>query len=647
MKFVENPDAITSLNNQYYKRFRIAFTPTPKIDGAEWSNLHCHIPAEFGSEPGPYNYKRAPYQSEWLTKLTDNHTRKIVLMCAARTGKTQVIRNSICYFMANDPCPIMVMLPTLGKAEEFSQNEIDPMIRVTPIVRDLVGDRRLRDSGNKKFIKKFPGGSLRFVGAESDTGLHGVTIRVLFADETSRYEQSISDSGNPLYLASIRTTTYRHRGKLVYTSTPKNKGECHIEKEFLQSDQRYYFVPCPHCGTYQKLEWKSLNFTEDKDNPTYICEKSCEISEDEKFLMVQKGEWRVTNPDSKTVGYHLNSMYSPYISWAEMVKEWYEAQGDREKLRIFINSRLAETFDDSLQTVSVHALSQRLENFNAHMPTQTEFENGAGLITCGIDVQENRIEAYVYAWGVDDERWLIDYRVFAGEVATDKTPWNDLTKFLLHSSYKTTYDVPIRIQAFAIDIGYQVGTVFNWYLDFLKVNTNGIKPFLIAGDTDGNDIKHIQMRQHPTYHVPYILLGSNVSKQVFMTALSNTKPGPQYIHLPRQLPPLDGFDRFLESEVLEQLTAEKQTTKYVKGQPVRYWRNTRKRNEAFDCGRYAYAALLAQGANYTDQIGELVRMVSEARPSTNDIQTQETSTQNLATPIRQTIRVVNKGGFRW
>lgn len=643
----DNKQNLERLNKRYRRLLKQVLKPRPKISGSEWANQHCYLPSEYSATPGPYNWRSAPYQREWLDVMCDDETQHIVIMAGVRTGKTQCIKNAIAYFIVNDPSPILYLLNDETRAGEFSQAEFDPMVRVTPSLKNLFGDRRKRDSGNTKLLKTFPGGQIRFRGAATDSGLHGLTIRCLFADETDRYDNVLAEKGNPLQLAIARTISFRHRKKKVFTSTPLVKGRSHIENEYLNSDQRKYFVPCPHCGEHQVLEWKHLMFTENPQNPEYVCQANgCVISHDDKHGMLQRGEWRATNPESPVKGYHINALYSPYITWAELVTDWKNAQGDRGKLQVFINSYLAETWEEAEESITPHALSYRLENYNAPMPTKTETVSGAGVLTFGADVQEDRIELSTWAFGQDDERWLVDVQVFPGEVAVDKTPWAKLTDYVLNASFPNVHGAPIKISAGAIDIAYQTDRVFRWLDEFQAVNVRGVKVFGIMGDTSDN-IQHIRLPMHNTFHRRYILLGTKVSKDYFMTALQNEQPGPNYIHLPKSFPAEDGIPRPMDKEVLEQLASEALVTRYVKGQAVRKWekKGGRKRNEQFDMGRYAYAALMAQGADFNQHMPELVERVAALKGS--NVPVQPTSAPEAPLPRPHPVqRPTMAGGVR-
>ena len=44
------------------------------------------------------------------------------------------------------------------------------------------------------------------------------------------------------------------------TSTPTIKDFSRIEQEYLESDQRRYYIPCVHCGHMQYLKWSQIKW---------------------------------------------------------------------------------------------------------------------------------------------------------------------------------------------------------------------------------------------------------------------------------------------------------------------------------------------------------------------------------------------------
>ena len=124
--------------------------------------------------------------------------------------------------------------------------------------------------------------------------------RYIGLDEIDAYVGDVQGEGEPCALAEKRASTFTRR-KILLTSTPTIKDASRIEDEYLKSDQRKFFCPCPLCGFYQVLMFKQLKFDSKKlDKVQYECE-SCKGRFDEtaKTTMLRKGEWRATKPENK------------------------------------------------------------------------------------------------------------------------------------------------------------------------------------------------------------------------------------------------------------------------------------------------------------------------------------------------------------
>lgn len=222
--------------------------PPPELTLSQWADRYRMLSAESSAEPGRWHTDKAPYQREIMDAIGDAHIRRVVIMCAAQLGKTELLLNILGYFMAYAPAPILVMQPTLDMGQTFSKDRLAPMIRDTPVLRGLV-DVKSRYAGNTILKKNFPGGHITIVGANSATGLASRPIKVLLADEVDRYPGSAGTEGDPLSLAQKRQTTFWDK-KTVMVSTPVIKGHSRIETEYNQSTREEWNVPCPECGQY-------------------------------------------------------------------------------------------------------------------------------------------------------------------------------------------------------------------------------------------------------------------------------------------------------------------------------------------------------------------------------------------------------------
>jgi phage terminase large subunit GpA-like protein len=639
---MKNDQLIQDTYTQTYRTFQDRINtltaqilqPKPKLTGSEWANRHFYLSPENSAEPGKYSWERMPWQKEMLDIACGEEYRDVVFLTSARVGKTVTMMATTGYYMHQSPSPILWLLPTETIAKQFSTNDMDPMIRDTPALRSLVNDKFTREGGNNLLSKRYVGGTMTMVGGQNSSGLHGKTVRVLLADEIDRYPESAGKDGDVLDLAAIRTTTFQHKAKRIYSSTPTITDISAIERKFKESDQRYFHVPCPECKVRQVLVWEQLHYKTDPTNPTYIC-KHCNygISESEKYQMLLQGEWIRHNVDSKVAGFFINALYSVNMSWAELVAEWTSIGKNRHKLQVFMNSRLAKTFQLVEEYIGANKLAERLEQYNAEVPTKTENCNGVGVLTCGVDIQTNRIEAYVWGYGKNDEAFLIDFRLFEGDTNKNAV-FDELTRFLLFERYKTLTGAEIGIRGIAIDSGFNSERVARYVRD-LKANDPANRT-IMAIKGDANYTSGILERQAKMYKSGqvYFRIGVNPAKDHIATLINNPEVGENYIHLPIYFPRRFDQDRYLDKETLYQLTAEKKVYEYKGAKRVGSWKQMRDRNEALDCLVYSYAALLALGPEVFSKLDDLAKKVADLEPveEVSPVELQEQPPQSTHLP---------------
>lgn len=350
--------------------------PPPELTLSQWADRYRMLSAESSAEPGRWHTDKAPYQREIMDAIGDAHIRRVVIMCAAQLGKTELLLNILGYFMAYAPAPILVMQPTLDMGQTFSKDRLAPMIRDTPVLRGLV-DVKSRYAGNTILKKNFPGGHITIVGANSATGLASRPIKVLLADEVDRYPGSAGTEGDPLSLAQKRQTTFWDK-KTVMVSTPVIKGHSRIETEYNQSTREEWNVPCPECGHYQPFVWANLIFDPDdlQKEIVYKCERcGCVANEYRWKQQSQQGRFVAENPGTETRGFHLNTLASTFCGWKEIVQKFIVAkeqldQGNPEGMKVWVNTELGETWEERGEQVEDTELFNRREIYDAVVPEE-------------------------------------------------------------------------------------------------------------------------------------------------------------------------------------------------------------------------------------------------------------------------------------
>lgn len=575
--------------------FKIGLRPDPELSVTEWSNKYRVLPKKSSSEPGKYRSHRTPYVHEIMNCLSPSSTvPEVCIMKATQLGFTTIGENWFYYVVDVAPGPFMMVLPTVELAKDHSKQKLAPAIQEMPRLRGKIRDNRSRDSGNTIQVKEFPGGILFLSGSNSGSFFRQRSIRYLFLDDIDGFEMDVGGEGDPCELARKRTDTYSSRKKIFEVSTPTVKGISRIEKSFEESDQRYYFVSCPHCGGMQRLEFGGegrecgLKFTRDEhENVTdvwYKCAYCHErIDEYHKTDMLEQGEWRPTYPEREKRGYQLSSLYSPlgWVSWKQIVQEFLKAKDNRERLKVWTNTRLGLPFEEKGEQPDWVSLSTRAEPYE-----MLTVPAGGLLLTAGVDIQENRIAMVIRAWGRGEENWLVYWGELYGNPAETPGIWAELDS-LLNRTYPHELGAELSIISMAIDAGYHTQTVYNYCRKrspkVIAVKGQAVSGKPVIGRPSQQDITW-QGVKIPN-GVQLWPVGSDTAKATIYARLEQSKPGPGYYH----------FFMGTDEEYFQQLTAEKQITKYVKGYPKLEWVKVGPRNEALDCEVYAYAAAIRAG----------------------------------------------------
>ena len=548
--------------------------PPPQYTVSEWADACRMLSPESSAEPGRWSTARAEYQRGIMDAFNDPLVKEIVVMSSAQVGKTEILNCIVGYFIDYDPCPILVLQPTLEMGEAWSKDRLAPMLRDTPVLRGKVKDPKAKASGNTLLHKTFPGGQITIAGANSPAGLASRPIRVVLCDEVDRYPASAGTEGDPVNLAKKRTTTFWNR-KILLTSTPTIKDASRIETAFLQSDQRRYYVPCPHCGHLQPLVWANVKWTD--DNPAtaaYMCEGCASLLTDgERYKAISNGVWKAGSEFNGIAGFHLNEIYSPWRKLSEIVSDFLRAKDNPETLKTFVNTSLGETWEEQGDQSDPQLLMNRREQYAAQVPGAVK------CLTMGVDVQVDRIEFEVVGWGDGEESWSIDYQILFGDPVQGEI-WDELRDCITHE-YENETGAMMPISFCVIDSGYLAKRVLEFVresrLFFVRAGKGvaGARPIVESRTSRAQRIRAMQKRNDKPE-----LVGVDEAKLMLHRRLSIASPGPGYLHFPD--------DR--DDEWFAQLTAEKLMTKYQRGFPIREWVKTRPRNEALDCRVYAMAA---------------------------------------------------------
>jgi phage terminase large subunit GpA-like protein len=589
--------------NRTVKSALKVLTPPPELTISDWADANRRLSSKASAEPGRWRTSRAEYQRGIMEAVSDAATHSVVIMSSSQVGKTEVVNNCVAYHIDQDPAPIMVVMPTERDAETWSKDRFSPMARDTPCLKNRIADPKSRDGNNKILHKRFPGGHLTIVGANAPTGLASRPIRLLLCDEVDRYPFSAGAEGDPVNLAKKRTVTFWNR-KIVLVSTPTNRGASRIETAYEESEQRQFWVPCPDCDTVQVLTWpqvkwdKALDGTHLPETARYRC-VHCDAAwtDEARWAAVREGRWIASQPFEGTAGFHLNEIYSPWVRLEQMVRSFLSARaGGDEAMKTYVNTSLGETWVESGEAPDW----QRLQGQKEDWPAGTVPQQGL-FLTAGADVQKDRIEVDVWAWGRGLESWLVDHMVIDGGPGSEAC-WRRLSD-LLGQIWVQTNGAPMTIARLAIDTGYETSAVYGWARQVGSAQVapvKGVEGFNRASPVSG-----------PTF-VDATVGGKRLRRgaRLWTVAVSTFKA--ETYRFLRQDRPADDetgagasfppgtihLPGWADAEWLKQLVAEQLVTiRNKRGFARLEWQKLRERNVALDCRVYARAAAWITGAD--------------------------------------------------
>jgi len=588
--------------------------PPPDLKPSEWAEQNIKIPIG-NAIPGLIRFDNAPYQREPLDLTADPECNRITLMWSAQVGKTTLALCAQAYKIVQDPQSQIMMQPSQGDLGTWLETKFNPLVESNPEMERRIAKPRAREGVNNSRMKSYPGGFLMFSWSGSAKTTRGRSAPFVVTDETDGYERG--HEGHPVSLLWQRAATFGDRRKLLEISTPTIKGASWIEAAFEQGDQRFFYVPCVHCGHEQKLQWKNVIWDEGKpETAKYGCENCGSLwSDAERYTAIRGGHWIASESFQGHASFHLNEMYSCFRKLGDIAQSFIEKKRSGD-LQTFINVSLAESYEENGEGVRDDLLVDRCEDWGDLIPSEVV------CLIAGVDVQDDRVEIEVVGFGGgmdhEEESWSIMYRTIYGDPSGQQI-WSDLDT-ILFGEYETHDGRMLSIRATGIDTGgHHTQSVYKYVKMREGRRVYGIKGVggegrAFVGRPGKNNIGKVNL----------FPVSSDAGKELVYSRLKVPEPGPGYCHFPTGR----------GEEYFKQLTAEKLVTRYVRGHAKRVWIKTRPRNEALDVRVYALAALSISGIN----VNTMASKLNAEKATAPEIDEKPVD-------IRQKMRQRKRGGF--
>lgn len=581
----------------YQKKALEYLRPPEDISVSEWAEKYRVLDTA-SAIPGPWKNSKTPYLVEIMNTLLDSDIEEIVFVKPTQVGGTEAMLNMLAYIAAQDPAPTLAVYPSDELGERVVKKRMRPMIYASPPLR-----QRFRASESSTSELFFEGMSITVTGSGSPSQLASFAMRNLFLDEVDKYPGASKKESDPISLARERTKTFRNNRKIYITSTPTLKTG-HIWKALEGADiVKHYFVPCPHCGKFIELKWAQVKFPDDEkmsyadraEFAAYVCQE-CDavITDRDKPEMLKHGEWRTVEQRTqfpRKVAYWLNTLYSPFVRFSEMAKEFLTSKDDPEKFQNFTNSWLAEPWEDTKLKTNADLVLERqtaLQEF-----TVPEW---AKVLTAGVDVQETCVYWTIRAWG----NYLTSQNIAHGQAGS----FAEVERIMNLQYLRDGTGDPLVVALALIDSGDNTDLVY----DFCASNSEWAMPS--KGSSHPMDthfrLSKVNRTDSKAYGMPLAIIDTGKYKDMIAGRMRKENgTGSWMVYA--------GCDR----TYADQVTAEhKINVKTAGGRTVQSWvlKTTHGDNHFLDCEVYAMCAADMIGAR-TFHLQEVeVQPRTEAKP---------------------------------
>jgi phage terminase large subunit GpA-like protein len=450
-------------------------------------------------KPGPFKFSWTPYLREMQECLSPTSPiQEIAVMKSAQLGFTEVLLNTIGFYIAECSSNILYVSSTGDLLERFSAEKLEPMIDslgirklfIAPINTDDT-ESMTRRGGDKVLLKHYPGGTLALASLNSLASLRSASVRILLLDEIDGVKFT-SPEGSATNVAKARTDAYGHLRKIVYVSTPTVNNTSLIARLYERGDQRKYFIPCAHCGEFIELHMRNLKRVDGQ--AVYFCDKcGAAIEEYQKKSMESNGEWRATVISKQGPlyrSYHMNSLYSPTLSWDQILREYDTAKEEgEESMRAFINLRRGEPFRETGER-------PRIDKVISMRGTRPEKEVPEFILynTMSVDVQsggkdtDSRLCINVVGHGSKMRKAILKYHEIVGAIDNPyEGAWKEFYDMASGGEYNYSrrsdgLTFPIQLAAIDSGDGNLTGVVFD-FCKRLGPSVFPLKGFAKLGNT--------------------------------------------------------------------------------------------------------------------------------------------------------------------
>ena len=614
---------------------REAWRPRPRLSVIEWAERRRMLSRLTSAIPGRWSWDVTPYLRDPAEAWCDPQIRRITIRKCSQSGATELGCNIVGRTIDEDPQPTMIVMPVENDVRRRVRVRIRPMIASAPSLLKHLGRLEDLNIGGETVLDHM---ILYLAWATSPAALADNPVCYVILDEIDKYPDRAGREADPISLAEDRQRTFILARTLELSTPTDEHGP--VWRGWLAGDRREWFVPCPECGTWQRLVWANVRLDKDDDGhllapsayrlgerARYVC-PHCRAAwtEDDRWQAVRAGRWvpdgcgvdgrgRLTGEAPATThrSYHVHALmlHKTFSTVAKLAARWARAvrsqkAGDIGPMIDFWNSEMGEIWADTQGRTDVEVLRRRIE-----ARPQDLVPPAAACLTAGADVQADHVYLAVWGWAHLYEAWLIDYqRLETGDTMLGQN-WRPLAEALSRTWPVTPrapapgQDAPppaperMGISLAFIDSGFRPAAVYDFCRTFGGCDA---RPSKGHGRPDlpfrSSVVDYHPFTGRPVEHsIRLWHLRVDGYKDRLWRMCMNDRPGGGYVHLPA-----DASD-----ELLAQLASEeKRIVRRTRDRTVLAW--ARKAgspaNHWWDCSVYALAAAEVIGVRNLPAPGE-------------------------------------------
>lgn len=640
-EYTTHESAWRYLRGEVFPRVWSKLKPPPRILISEWADRNRTI--TYGAQPKKWESEFIPYTIEPMNAFLDSDTERISCVKCNQSGGTEFSLSVVGYYIAHRPTDIILFQPTDKLSKSFANDKVNTLISDTPVLSEIVGEVKTRDKNNKTLEKRFHGKHLFIAGANSRASFRQIWGEIIIKDDLDMWPPYLKGEGDPGRLADARAETFTYSRKIGNISTPTDDGTSRIQQEWETSSQGSYYIPCPKCGFWQVILFSHrsvFNYlphgrlafdNEHGAEPQwayYECgNESCKFKMEEwmKEDIVLRGKYIHRFPERrKHRGFQWNRLISPFSTWQKIAGEFLAAQGDKDQLKVFVNLALGEWFQTiKMQSIDPTGLSERIEvDYKARVYEEVPGEKRTArvnhkyavpmsgfIIVISADVQDDRIETKVKAWGLNDESFLIKRQILRGSPSRSDV-WSKMDDVIEEEFYHAS-GLYIRPRCVTIDIGGHFTNQTYAWID--RARRRGRNVFGIQGKSNTTTTRLIvdKISTNNKFRLPVIVSGVDTAKELVRQRLIDYDQTKAQMHFCDDVGS-EGDDAVIE--YFKGLVAEEQASILNRQTGrVRYeWRVRKgfKRNEPSDLENYNLAGFLVMQLNMKLEYQKFVAKVA-------------------------------------